>query len=240
MNIELEENERIDELDCGGLKIIQNKKFFCFGIDSVLLSEFARDIRKNSFVVDMGTGNGILPILLSEKTQARKIVGIEVQEELVELANRNVRLNHLENKIEIMHCNIKEAEKYIQRDSVDAIVTNPPYKKVNTGIQNENKNKLIARHEIEATLEDFIKMSYSMLKDRGTFYMVHRTERLTDIFYYLRKNKMEPKEVRFIQDSVYMPPQLVLIKAVKNAHAFLKVKETIYIRGENGKVREEE
>lgn len=234
MNIEIKENERIDDLEYKGLKIIQNKQFFCFGIDSILLSEFARDIRKNSIVADFGTGNGILPILLSKKTQARKLIGVEVQEELVELAKRNVALNGLEEKIEIVHCNVKHVDDRIEKNTLDVVVTNPPYKMQHTGLQNENKNKLIARHEIEATLEDFIKMSYTMLKDKGTLYMIHRMERLADIFYYLRKNKMEPKEVQFIQNTVQEPPQLVLVKAIKNAHAFLKVKHTIYIRGEKG------
>lgn len=237
--IELQENERIDNLDCGKLKIIQNTKFFCFGIDSVLLTEFAKDIKKNSIVVDLGTGNGILPILLSEKIDAKKIMGVEVQKELVELANRNIQINSLENKIEIIHSNIKEIENKIEKNTIDAIVTNPPYKKINTGIQNENKHKLIARHEIEADLDDFIKTSYSLLKDRGTLYMVHRTERLTEIFYYLRKNRMEPKEVRFVQNTINTPPKLVLIKAVKNAHAFLKIGKTIYIRETDGRESEE-
>jgi len=234
MDVELKKGERIDDLECGNLQLIQNTQFFCFGIDSVLLSEFARDIRNNSVVADFGTGNGILPILLSEKTKAKKFIGIEVQEDLVELAKRNVAMNGLEEKIEIVHCNVKEVEKKIEKNTFDVVITNPPYKMQHTGLQNENIHKLIARHEIEATLEDFIKMSYRMLKDRGTLYMVHRVERLVDIVCMLRNYKMEPKDIQFIQNTVKEPPQLVLIKAVKNAHAFLKVKHTIYIREEDG------
>lgn len=232
--VELKENERIDDLDCANLQIIQNKNFFCFGIDSVLLANFAKDIRHHSIVMDLGTGNGILPILLSAKTKAKHIIGVEVQEELVELANRNILLNELENTIQIMHSNVKNVDNIIEKNSIDVIITNPPYKPLHTGLQNENKQKLIARHEIEANLEDFIYTSYKMLKDKGTLYMVHRIERLPDILVALRKYKIEPKEMQFVQNTKKEPPKLVLIKAVKNAHAFLKVKPILYIREENG------
>lgn len=232
--VELQENERIDALDCANLQIIQNTEFFCFGIDSVLLANFAKDMRHHSVVMDLGTGNGILPILLSAKTKAKKIIGVEVQKELVELANRNILFNELEDKIQIIHSNVKNVDTIIEKNTIDVIVSNPPYKPLHTGLQNESKQKLIARHEIEATLEDFIRTSYTMLKDKGALYMVHRIERLADILVALRKYKMEPKEIQFVQDVKQTPPKLVLIKAVKNAHAFLKVKPTIYIREENG------
>ena len=177
MEVELKENERIDDLEYKGLKIIQNTEGFCFGIDAVLLSDFAKEIKKDSKVLDLGTGTGILPILLSGKTNLSKIYGIEVQEEVAEMAQRSVKLNNLEDKIEIINKNIKDIKEDFKKNSFDAIVTNPPYKKIETGKTNERENKYISRHEVTASLEDFIKISFDMLKDKGSLYMVHRPER---------------------------------------------------------------
>jgi len=157
--MELKENERIDDLELNGLKIIQNTEGFCFGMDSVLLSDFAKEIRNGATVLDLGTGTGILGILLCEKTKLKEITGIEIQKEVAEMAKRSIILNNLQNKFNIINDNIKNLEKYFEVCSIDAIVTNPPYKKPNSGLINENRAKLISRHEIEATLEDFIKTS---------------------------------------------------------------------------------
>ena len=235
----IKENERIDDLEYKGLKIIQNKNGFCFGIDSILLSDFAKEIPNNSKVLDLGTGTGIISILLCEKTKLSKIIGIEVQEEVYELAKRNSKLNKLENKFEVINENIKNLEKIFEKNSIDAIVTNPPYKKENTGITNENKLKLISRHEIEADLNDFINISSKLLKNNGTFYMVHRPERLADIMYLLRKNKLEPKILQLIYPKINKEPTMILIKAVKNAKPFLRIKEPLIIYNEDNTYTEE-
>lgn len=235
----LKENERIDDLEYKGLKIIQNKEGFCFGIDSILLSDFAKDIKNNAEVIDLGTGTGILSILLTAKTKLKKIYGIEVQKAVAEMANRSVILNHLEKRIQIVNTNIKELEKYLEKESFDAVITNPPYKKLNTGIINESETKKIARHEIEANLKDFIEISFKMLKDKGSLYMVHRTERLVDILFEMRKSKIEPKEIRFIHSKVGEKPVLVLVKAIKNGKPFLKVREPLYIYKDNGEYTQE-
>ena len=235
--MEIKEKERIDDLEYKGLKIIQKQDGFCFGIDSVLLSDFAKNIKKETIVVDLGTGTGILPILLSAKTQAKKIYGIEIQKDMAEMAKRSVLLNHLEKKIEIIPQNIKEIA--MEKASIDVIVTNPPYKKDDTGLKNENISKRIARHEIYANLEDFIQISFQLLKDKGEFYMVHRPERLVDILYELRKNKIEPKKIKFVHSHVGDEPKLVLIKAVKNAKPFLSIEKPLYIYTEQGKYTKE-
>lgn len=235
----IKEEERIDDLEYKGLKIIQNKNGFCFGIDSILLSDFAKDIKKDAKVIDLGTGTGILSILLSVKTDLKKVYGIEVQEEVAQMASRSVLLNHLEEKVEVIHANIKNIEKHLEKETFDAIVTNPPYKKIDTGITNESENKKIARHEIEANLKDFIEISFKMLKDKGTLYMVHRTERLVDILYEMRQHKIEPKEIRFIHSKIGTKPILVLIKAIKNGKSFLKVREPLYIYENNGDYTQE-
>lgn len=237
--MELLENERIDDLEFKNLKIIQNAKGFCFGIDSVLLSDFAKGIKKNSTVVDIGTGTGIISILLSAKTDIKKIYGVEIQEDVANMAKRSVELNHLEDKIEIINTNIKNIFDFLEPNKIDSIVTNPPYMKLNTGAQNEERKKLISRHEVECTLEDIIQVSYKLLKSNGEFYMVHRAERIVDILYYLRQYKLEPKVLRFIQSSVGKEPNLVLIKAVKNAGYQLTLEKPLIIYNNDGEYTDE-
>ena len=239
MEIKIKETERIDDLEYKGLKIIQNKNGFCFGIDSVLLSDFAKEIRNNSKVLDLGTGTGILCILLSAKTKLQKIYGIDVQEEVIEMAKRSVKLNNLEDKIELLHKNIKELGEIFEKNSFDSIVTNPPYKKISTGKINEKENKYISRHEVTATLEDFIKVSFDLLKDKGSLYMVHRPERLAEIIFTLKKYKLEPKIIRLVHSTYEEEPKLVLIKAVKNAKEFLKVEKPLIVYNEKGEYTKE-
>ena len=225
MEIELKENERIDDLEFKNLKIIQNKEGFCFGIDSVLLSDFAKNIKKDSRVLDLGTGTGIIPILLCGKTNLKKVIGIEIQEEVARMAKKSIRLNNLEDKFEVINENILNLNNIYEKQTFDVIVTNPPYKKKETGVINENQKKLISRHEITANLEDFIKVSKDLLKDKGELYMVHRPERLVDILSLMRKYKIEPKMLKMVYSNKNKEPKLVLVKGVKNAKSFLKVEK---------------
>lgn len=234
MEIELSENEKIEELQFKKLKIIQNKKGFCFGIDSILLSDFAKEIKKDAKVIDLGTGTGIIATLLCEKTKLKKIIGIEKQKEVSEMAQKSIKLNQLENKFEIINEDIINIEKILEKNNFDAIVTNPPYKKKGTGIENEEKKKIISRHETTATLEDFIKISKNLLKDKGEFYMVHRPDRLVDILNNMRKYKIEPKILRFVFSNKNSEPKLILIKGIKNAKPFLKVENNLYIYDDEG------
>jgi tRNA1Val (adenine37-N6)-methyltransferase len=234
MKIKLKENERIDDLEFKGLKIIQSTDGFRFGIDSVLLSDFAKSIKTKAKVLDIGTGTGIISILLSKKINAEKIIGIEVQPEVAEMAKRSVELNDLDSKIEIINDNINNIENYFENNSLDAVVTNPPYQKNNTGLKSENLKHLISRHEIECTLEDIIKKSFKILKDKGEFYMVHRPERLVDIFYLMRKYKIEPKEIRYVYPKFGEKANLILIKGIKNANEFLKVYKPLIIYNSDG------
>ena len=237
--MDLKENERIDDLEFEDLKIIQNTKGFCFGIDSVLLSDFAKNIKKNSTIVDLGTGTGIISILLSKKTEAKKIYGIELQEEVCDMASRSVLLNNLQDKIEIINKNIKNISDTLGINVCDLVVTNPPYKKYGTGLLNEDDSKIISRHEKECTLEDVIKQSFKILKDKGLFYMVHRPDRLVDIIYLMRKYKIEPKEIRIVYSNIKSKAVLVLIKGIKNAGEELKVLSPLYIYNEDGTYTDE-
>ena len=239
MDILLKENERIDDLEYKGLKIIQNVNGFCFGIDSILLADFAKEIKENAIVVDLGTGTGIISILLSKKTKLKKIIGIEVQKEVYDMAKRSVVLNNLQDKIELINENVKTIDKILQNGIYDVIVTNPPYKKVNTGLTNENEMKLISRHEIEATLEDFIKASSKLLKDNGNMYMVHRPERLVDIIDLMRKYKLEPKRLRMIIPKINKKPNMILIKATKNANPFFTIENDLCVYNEDGSYTKE-
>lgn len=239
MDVELKENERIDDLEFKGLKIIQNEKGFCFGMDSVLLSDFAKNIKNNSTVLDLGTGTGIIPILLCGKTNLKKVVGIEIQQDVANMAKRSSQLNNLQDRFEVVNTNIIDLKNIYEKQSFDVIVTNPPYKKENTGITNENEAKLISRHEITANLEDFISISKDLLKDKGEFYMVHRPERLVDILSLMRKYKIEAKILKFVSPNKNKEPNLILIKGIKNANSFLKVEKNLYVYNEDGKYTNE-
>lgn len=250
--MKLRENERIDDLEYKNLKIIQNKKGFCFGIDSVILSDYAREIKNNCIGADLGTGTGIISILLANKTKLSKIYGIEIQEDIADMAKRSVELNNLENKIDIININIKNIKKIntekkleenilnkLKKESLDFIVTNPPYKKLETGKTNKNEFKYISRHEVTASLEDFLEVSKYLLKDKGSLYMVHRPDRLVDIIELMRKYKLEAKKMRFVYSNINKEPTLILIKAIKNAKPFLKVDKPLIIYEENGEYTEE-
>lgn len=239
MDVELKENERIDDLEFKGLKIIQNEKGFCFGMDSVLLSDFAKNMKNNSTVLDLGTGTGIIPILLCGKTNLKKVVGIEIQKDVANMAKRSSQLNNLQDRFEVVNTNIIDLKNIYEKQSFDVIVTNPPYKKENTGITNENEAKLISRHETTANLEDFISISKDLLKDKGEFYMVHRPERLVDILSLMRKYKIEPKILKFVSPNKNKEPNLILIKGIKNANSFLKIEKNLYVYNEDGKYTNE-
>jgi len=237
--MKLKEDERIDDLEYKGLKIIQNREGFCFGTDSVLLSDYAKNIKQKANVIDIGTGTGIIGLLLCKKTNLNKIYGIEIQEDVANLARKNIELNNLTNRFEIINENIKNIFKILETNKFDVVVTNPPYKKAETGIVNKEETQIISRHEVECTLEDIIKISYRLMKDCGEFYMIHRAERLVDIMHLLRENKIEPKNIRFVHPKQNEKPNLILIRAVRNAKEFLKIDKPLIIYKDNGEYTDE-
>lgn len=239
MEIELKANERIDDLEYKDLKIIQNKNGFCFGIDAVLLSDFAKEIKKGSKVLDLGTGTGILGLLLCKKTELENIIGVEIQEEVYNMAKRSVKLNNLEDKFFVINEDIKNLDKRLELQSFDAIVTNPPYKKDNTGLKNDNEYEVISRHEVKCNLDDIARISSKLLKNNGKLYMVHRPERLKDIIINLDKYKMQIKEIRFVHPNTNKKPNMVLIKAVKGGREFLNVQEPLFVYNEDGTYTDE-
>lgn len=234
----IKENERVDDLQVKGLKIIQNPNGFCFGIDAVLLANFC-EIKSNSTIVDLGTGTGIIPLIIYGKNKVNKIYGIEIQPEVANMAERSVELNGIEDTIEIINTDLKKVEEVIEVNSIDVVVSNPPYMDVGTGKINPNDKKAISRHEIRCELEDVIEKAKRLLKHNGRFFMVHRPNRLADIIYYLRKHKLEPKSIRFVHPNVSKAPNLILIKAIKAAKPELKIEPPLYVYNEEGKYTEE-
>lgn len=240
-NIELKENERIDDLQYKKLKVIQNSKGFCFGIDSIILSDFAKNIVNNAKVVDLGTGSGVIGLLLCKKTKLKEIIGVEIQEDVANMAERSIKLNNLEDKFKIINENIKDMfeSQSLHKNEYDVVITNPPYKEVGTGKTNDDETKLIARHEIKATLSDFIFAASALLKDKGEFYIVHKPERTVDIIQKMRENKIEPKEMQVVYPYKNAEASIILIKGVKGGKKFFKIKEPLYIYEGNGEYTEQ-
>ena len=228
MTIKLNENERIDDLDRCGYKIIQNENKFCFGMDAVLLTGFA-NVKRNERVLDIGTGTGIIPILLEAKTEGRHFTGLEIQSESAEMAARSVKLNGLDEKIDIICGDIKEANRYFENQFFDVITTNPPYMIGSHGITGENREKAIARHEICCTLEDIVREGSRLLKAKGRFYMVHRPFRLVEIFNILSRYHLEPKRMRLVYPYVDKEPNMVLIEALKGGNSRLTVEKPLVV-----------
>lgn len=237
-NTVLHAHERIDDLQLDGLKIIQNPKGFCFGIDAVLLSNFIK-LKERETAVEFGTGTGIIPILLTAKTKSTRIFAFEVQEDVADMALRSVKLNNLSERITIIHDNLKEASQYFEKGTVDVVFTNPPYMSGSGGIKNNHENKTISRHETLCTLEDILKKASELLKYRGRFYMIHRPNRLVDIIDLCRKYKLEPKEIRFIQPSNDKKPNIFLLMCSKGGQPDLKFHDPLIVYEQNGKYSDE-
>ncbi|MDD6811173.1 MAG: tRNA1(Val) (adenine(37)-N6)-methyltransferase [Lachnospiraceae bacterium] len=229
----LKEKERIDDLQRNGYQIIQNPEKFCFGMDAVLLSGFAK-AKEGSLVLDMGTGTGIIPILLEAKTKAAHLTGLEIQEESADMARRSVFLNGLEEKISIVTGDIKEAENLFHAASFDVITCNPPYMIEQHGITNPGDAKAIARHEILCTLEDVISQAAKLLKPGGNFFMVHRPFRLAEIMVLLHQYKLEPKRMQMVYPFVDKEPNMVLIEANRGGKPRMTVEKPLIIYKEPG------
>lgn len=233
MTINLKENERLDELQRNGYKIIQNPEKFCFGMDAVLLSGFAR-AKEGAKVLDMGTGTGIIPILMEAKTEAAHLTGLEIQEESADMARRSVALNHLEDKITIVQGDIKEAGTLFDAASFDVVTCNPPYMIGQHGLQNPDAPKAIARHEILCTLEDVIAQAAKVLKPGGNFFMVHRPFRLAEIMVLLHTYKLEPKRMQLVYPYVDKEPNMVLIEANRGGKPRMTVEKPLIVYKEPG------
>ena len=224
----LKTDERIDDLQRNNLKIIQDPGRFCFGMDAVLLSGFAT-AGKGDKLLDLGTGTGILPILLSAKTEAAELTGLEIQPESADMADRSVRLNGIGDRVKIVCGDIKEADKLFPLSSMDVITCNPPYMIGEHGLTNPESPKAIARHEIECTFEDVARVTERILKPNGHFYLVHRPFRLSEILCTLTKYHLEPKRLRLVYPFADREPNMVLIDSVRGAKPRMTVEKPLII-----------
>ena len=233
MITDLMENERLDDLQRNGLKIIQKTDGFCFGMDAVLLSGFA-SVKPGERALDLGTGTGIIPLLLSAKTKGDHFTGLEIQTEIMKMAQRSVALNGLEKKIDIIQGDIKEASRIFGAASFDVVTSNPPYMNDAHGLKNPGDVKAISRHEVLCTLEDVVREGTKALKPGGRFYMVHRPHRLAEIITVMRQYKLEPKRMKFVHPFADKDANMVLIEAVRGVGAWLKLEPPVIVYKEPG------
>ena len=233
MTVELKERERVDDLQRNGYRIIQRTDGFCFGMDAVLLSGFAM-VKKGERTLDLGTGTGIIPILLEAKTEGEHFSALEIQREVADMARRSVSLNGLEEKIQIVEGDIREASQIFGAASFDVVTSNPPYMNDAHGLKNPNLPKAIARHEVLCTLDDVVREASRVLKAGGRFYMVHRPHRLAEIITVLRGYKLEPKRMKMVHPFADRDANMVLIEAVKGGGVFLKMEAPVIVFKEPG------
>ena len=226
--IHLRENERLDDLQRNGYQIIQNPGRFCFGMDAVLLSGFAR-ARNTDVVLDMGTGTGIIPILMEARYQCSHLTGLEIQEESADMARRSVAWNGLQDKIDIVTGDIKEAGNQFPPASFDCITCNPPYMIGHHGLTNPEEPKAIARHEILCTLEDVVSQAAKLLKTGGHFYLVHRPFRLAEIMTCMSQYKLEPKRMKLVYPYVDKEPNMVLIEGTRGGNPRMTVEKPLIV-----------
>lgn len=231
--IELKDNERIDDLERNNLKIIQNPGRFCFGMDAVLLSGFVK-AREGDHILDLGTGTGILPILLSAKTKAAHLTGLEIQEESADMARRSVAMNALEDRIDIVTGDIVEAGSIFRPASFEIVTCNPPYMIGKHGLQSEKEAMAIARHEILCTLEDVVRESAKVLKSGGKLFLVHRPFRLAELMGLLLQYHLEPKRMQLVYPFVDKEPNMVLMEAVRGGKSRMQVEKPLIIYKEPG------
>jgi tRNA1Val (adenine37-N6)-methyltransferase len=234
----LHPGERIDDLELCGLKIIQDPERFCFGMDAVLLSGFA-EAHEGDRVLDLGTGNGIIPILMSAKTKAEHLTGLEIQEDSADIARRSVALNGLEDRIDIVTGDIKEAALIFKAASFDVITSNPPYMIAEHGMQGSNEAKIIARHEVMVSLDEVVMAAAKLVRTGGSFFMVHRPFRLPEIIRTLSAHDLEPKRMRLVYPYVDREPNMVLIQAVRGGRPRMSVEKPLIIYERQGVYSEE-
>ncbi len=230
MNLLPSPDETLDNFFNGKLQIIQKKKGYRFSIDAVLLSQFIK-IRKNERAIDLGTGCGILPLLLAHTTKAHFFIGVEIQKGLAECAKKNVVLNHLEDRISILKQDFRELKGTLPPGSFDVVLSNPPYRKYRTGRINPSMEKAIARHEIKETLEDLISIASYLLPPKGRCYLIFPALRTVDLLVALRGEKLEPKRLQFVHPRIGEEAKFILTESIKASGVELKLMEPLILHG---------
>lgn len=233
MTVMLHPNERLDDLQ-NGYEIIQNPAYFCYGIDAVLLAWFAK-AKPEERVLDMGTGPGVIPLLLKARGKGRHITGLEIQEQVAEMANRSIQYNHAEEDITIVNGDIKEASAIFGKASFHVVTCNPPYMTEHHGLVNPEEPKAIARHELLCSLEDVVREASSVLAPSGRLYMIHRPFRLAELMKVMMEHKLEPKRMQLVYPYVDREPTMVLIEAVKGGNPRIKIEKPLIVYDAPGK-----
>lgn len=225
----LNSGERLDDLQLSSYEIIQDPKRFCFGVDAVLLTDFVK-VKQGERVLDLGTGTGVIPILLEAKTKGTHFTGLEIQEESADMARRSVAHNHLQEKVDIVTGDIKEAAEIFKSASFDVITTNPPYMLDQHGLKNAADAKTIARHEVLCTLDDILRESAKILEEsKGRFYMIHKPFRLAEILTKMCQYRIEPKRLQFVHPYIDKEPTMVLIEGMRGGKSRVKVEPPIVL-----------
>ncbi|MCI7147730.1 MAG: tRNA1(Val) (adenine(37)-N6)-methyltransferase [Candidatus Fimisoma sp.] len=243
-SVEIKDWERVDQIGFGSLKLIQNPQEFCYGVDAVILADFAVNFCKKApvTVADLGCGSGIIPLIISYRTEAAHIYGVEIQKEAWDKACRNAKLNNLEERLTFVNADVKNAEHGWGKDltgKMDMVTCNPPYFRKGSGITNDSGPKAMARHETTAGLEDFLETAAVLLKRGGDMFMVHRPSRLADICFYARKAGLEPKTMRLVSPRADEAPNILLIHMVKGGGKELKVLPSWAVYDHQGRYTED-
>jgi tRNA1(Val) A37 N6-methylase TrmN6 len=222
------EDETLDDLQLNGINLIQKKEAFRFGVDAVLLANFAK-VKRGARVIDLCSGTGIIPFIIAGKTDAKSITGVEIQKDMTDMASRSAKYNHLEQRVDFINLDLKDVKFLSGMEKADVVTVNPPYKLRNSGLINPDDKNAIARHEILCTFEDVVLAAKAVLKHSGRLFIIHRPDRLVDILCTMRKHRIEPKEIRMIHSNSTKAPSMVLVEGQNNGGAFLKWLAPLYI-----------
>jgi tRNA1Val (adenine37-N6)-methyltransferase len=232
------QDETLGILLPGNIKILQRKRGYRFSIDSILLAHFVR-LKEGQKIVDLGTGSGVIPIILATKVKSTEIWGVEIQEELAEMAKRNIEMNHLQGRVHIMKGDARKLADRMQSEEFDIVLTNPPYRKIRSGRLNLRREKAIARHEIKGSLPDMAKIAFRLLRPKASFYLVYPAVRLVDLMAFVRESRLEPKRLRLVHPNAEKGAKLILLEAIKGGGAALEIHPPLFIHDLNGQYSEE-
>lgn len=237
--MEIDINElRLDDLQVNNLKIFQHKDKYCFTSDAVILANFAR-VKKDETFADLGSGSGIISVLLAGKYNVSKVYAVEIQQYLAKMSKYSVNYNNLQDKIKVINEPMQTAYKILGKHNMDAVICNPPYTRIGDGQKNQDNEIAICRHEIKVSLKEVVESAASLVKYGGRFYLIHQAERLSEIFYHLHNNKFEPKRIRFVQGRTGIKPTLVMIEAYANGNIGLIVENNLELYDEKGQETDE-
>jgi tRNA1Val (adenine37-N6)-methyltransferase len=234
----LRQDETLDYFLSGNVKILQKKKGYRFSIDSILLAHFIR-LKEGQKVVDLGTGSGVIPIILATKFKSAEIWGVEIQEELAEMAHRNIEMNHLQGRVHILKGDARNLADRMESEGFDIALTNPPYRKIRSGRLNVQREKAIARHEIMASLADMATIAFRLLRPKASFYLVYPAVRIADLITRLRESRLEPKRLRFVHPNMRKGAQLILVETIKGGGPGVEIHPPLFIHDLNGDYSEE-